>query len=117
MENKDFEQLKGWYKNKKFKNDKGVVGTAYKTIIAPMYKDEVARRNPPSRKTVNYFNDLAYRYNFKSALPKDFKPRTQKEYGLGITIMEDAQYKATGGKYGKPRKSTLNKEKQNGKKK
>lgn len=67
--------------------------------------------NKPSAKTVKWYNDLKG-YGFGRSLPKGFSPKTQKEFGLGLTIMLDAQYKATGGKYGKPRKSTINKQKE-----
>ena len=80
-------------------------------MIAPMYKQEAVRRDPPTQKTVNYYNDLKNKYRFGKYLPKDFTPITQKEYGLGINIMAAKQYELTGGKYGKPRK--LNRGKNN----
>lgn len=108
MENKEFNQWKKWHQNKRFKEDKGVVGIAYKTIVEPMYTNEAVRRDPPTQKTKNYYNDLKNKHGFGKYLPEGFNPHTQKEYGLGVSIMADKQYKATNGRYGKLRRKNKN---------
>lgn len=105
MEDKDFNQWKAWYKNKKFKEDKGIVGIAYRTIVVPTYKAEAVRRDPPSPKAIKWYKDLIS-YGFGNALPKGMKPQTGREYGLANAIMANAQYNATGGRYGVPRKKS-----------